>query len=151
MTDTTITTNPSPLSPLPPPSKPEVTRSELWITVIGALGSALSAMVARSGSASIWVSFGTMVGTVAVYAIMRTPIATTRPGWKTPAFWASLATVLVSVTLAISEANIPGLPIGLTKIASIITAALTAAGYTAIRYSAKKNVVAAVSPPSSST
>ena len=130
-----------------PPTKPEIERSELWVTLIGAIGSALSAMVAKSGSASIWVSFATLVATAATYAIMRTPIAINPPGWKTPAFWGALATVAVSVTVAISEANIPGLPVGLTKIASIITAALTAAGYTAIRYSAKRNSIEPPAPP----
>jgi hypothetical protein len=42
------------------------------------------------------------------------------------------------MALAVSEADIPGLPVGLTKAASMTAATVISAGYTVSRYTAKQ-------------
>jgi FtsH-binding integral membrane protein len=121
-----------------PALKAEAAKSESWIVIITAMGALLSALTASHADAGKWISFGVTLATVLVYAVMRTPLASEKPGWKTKSFWASIAVVLASVATAVTEAEIPGLPPGVTKIASVIVAMLAALGYTAIRVSAKK-------------
>ncbi len=127
--------------PLPspmPPVKTDAQRSEFWISIIGTVGSLLSATMSKTPGASTWINFGALITTITAYVVMRTPItAESGPGWKSKAFWAALPVLLVSIAVGITDAPIPGLPDGVTKVASAIAIALTSAGYTALRYQAK--------------
>jgi hypothetical protein len=120
--------------------KSEINRSESWVTTLSVVGSILTAITATSPAGSHTMTILSVISalfTVVVYSMMRTPLATDHPGWKTKAFWGSILTVMASVALAITDIDIPGLPPGATKVASIISSVLTALGYTAIRYQAK--------------
>lgn len=127
-----------PLPPLPPPSlpKPELTRSELWTTVFTVIGT-LATGFATTGPAGKFIALVTLLGTVATYTYYRTPLPSAHPGWKTPAFFGSALSIVGSIALAISEANLPYLPEGATKIGALVAAGVTAAGYTVYRYSVK--------------
>jgi hypothetical protein len=116
-------------------------RSETWLSALTSVGAALSAYGPLAGGTNrqieVWASMGALVLTVATQTLTRTALVADHPGWKTKAFWGSVAMVVASVALAISEANIPGLPPGITKSAAVGVAALTAAGYSGWRYRAK--------------
>lgn len=120
------------------PIKADTQKSEFWISVISTVGSLLSASLAKTPGAATWINFGALVVTIVAYVLMRTPIvAPSGPGWKSKSFWLAVPVLLLSIAVGISEANIPGLPPGVTQVASAFAIALTGAGYTAIRYRAK--------------
>jgi hypothetical protein len=122
-----------------PRQKPKkaLERSETWLTLITALGAMATAMVGQHPGSVTLVSAFVLVLSVGVYAFYKTDLPSRKSGVKTKAFWASIATVVGSVALALSEADLPGLPAGVTKYAALISTLLTAAGYTIIRYNAK--------------
>jgi hypothetical protein len=133
-----------PPAPVPvPPTKFDPERTEFWLSSTSMTGTITAAFLSSKSPAVPWISLGTLVLTVTTYAILRTPLAALdKPGVKTRAFWGAVAIVVSSVATAISDADIPGLPPGITKAASMVVAALTAIGYNAIRYRAKNALMA---------
>ena len=80
----------------------------------------------------------TVLFTSFVYALFRTPLVSEHPGWRTKAFWGSIISIGGSMALALSEAEIPGLPPGVTRVASLAASSVVAAGYTVSRFTAKQ-------------
>jgi drug/metabolite transporter (DMT)-like permease len=117
------------------PRKANVARSEFQLSLVTILGTVLTLVSREPTTTTALVS---VILTAGAYAIFQTDIVSKKPGWKTIPFWTSLLTVLASIALAISEANIPGLPEGVTRLAAVLAAALTSAGYTAYRYKVKR-------------
>ena len=117
--------------------KPDVQKSEAWTSIMAALGIIGASLSVTSTAGKIFV-FGNLVITVGVYAYFHTSLPSMRPGWKTKAFIGAAISIVGSVALALSEANFPFLPAGVTKYAAIVSAAITAAGYTIYRYQTKK-------------
>jgi len=112
-------------------------RSEAWLSLVTMVGVFASAMVGNNSTAMMSVSVAVLALTVGVFAIFKTDLPSVKPGIKTKAFWSSVVTVVGSIALALSEADIAGLPSGVTKLASILSALVAAGGYTVIRYRAK--------------
>lgn len=117
--------------------KKVVERSETWMTLIAAFGAMASAMVGQHTGGNIAVSVGVLVLTVGVFSFYKTDLPSKKSGVKTKAFWTGIATMLGSVALALSEADLPGLPAGVTKYAALVSTLVVAAGYTVVRYNAK--------------
>jgi hypothetical protein len=121
-------------SPLPKLKRQHAT-TEMWMTVATALSAIATAVGGKvTGSGSLVAGLFSVVVTAVTYAALRTPLAAKRSGWKTPLFWTSMLSILGSVSLAVSEADIPGLPPGVTKICAIVASGLAASGYTVYRY-----------------
>jgi len=118
--------------------KPDLERSEAWLSALSGVGALVAAYTARIEGAATWVALGVCVVLTAVYAFFRTPLAAEdRPGVRTKAFWTSIIVVLASVATAISEAAIAGIPPKVTQAAGMIAAAAVAMGYNVWRYKAK--------------
>lgn len=124
--------------------KPELAKSESWVTIVAVLG-AIAPLVGSNASKIITVI--SLVISAGAYAFFHTSLPSEKPGWKTPAFWTAVATIVGSVALALTQADLPFLPVGVTKVASVIVAAVTAAGYTIYRTSLKRS--GGATPPSS--
>jgi hypothetical protein len=122
--------------------KSALRRSETWVSTLTSVGAVLSMAVSgKNEEIAMWASLGALVLTGVTQTLTRTALVSDHPGWKTKAFWGSIATVAASVALAVSEANIPGLPPGITKIAAVVVAGLTAAGYSGWRWRYKASQV----------
>ncbi len=137
-TDGTVTTPASESNTTPEklsPSSP-LRRSETWITIIATLAGIAHTLFASGADARVIaiVSFILSAGT---FAIFQTDLISDKPGWKTPAFWTAMATVVGSIVLSISGADLPFLPPKVTQVASLIATGLTAAGYTLYRWTNK--------------
>ncbi len=117
--------------------KPAKNSSEFALTLITAL-LGVAVIVFKDATAMMVASGIAAILSAGVFAIFKTPLVAKRPGWKTKVFWTSVLTVIGSVALAVSELDIPGLPDGITRIASMITAGLSAAGYTVYRRQIKE-------------
>lgn len=137
--------------------KGELSKSESWVTIVAILG-AIAPLV--GSGISKWVTLAATVIAAGSYAYFHTSLPSQSPGWKTPAFWGALATVGGSVALALTQTDISFLPVGVTKVAALIVAAVTAAGYTLYRYNVKQAQAIAqapaagpppITPPSSET
>lgn len=118
--------------------KSEISKSEFWIVAIGSAGSLLSALTTSHPGIGKWVSFAAMAATAAVYAIVRTPLASQHPGWKTKTFWTSLVVIIASVAAAVAETPIAGISANVTKSAALVVSTLAALGYAAVRVKGKK-------------
>jgi hypothetical protein len=127
-----------------PAPKGELSKSESWVTIVAVLGSI--APLLGAGTAK-WVSLLAAVFAAGAYAYFHTAHPSDSPGWKTPAFWTAIASVVGSVALVLTKTDFPFLPPGVTKVAAIIVTAVTAAGYTLYRYTVKQAVAAASPPP----
>lgn len=117
--------------------KPALKQSEFWISLVGSILSLLVLVLNENEVALAIASTVAFLLSAAVYAYFRTPLPSEKPGWKTKTFWVSILTVLGSVAAAISGADLPGIPESVTKVAAMITAGLTAGGYTLYRYQGK--------------
>lgn len=120
-------------------SKPALARTENILTAIAGVGAAISAMTAEVQGAATWVALGVCVAMTGTFAFFKTSLPAGVSGIHTRAFWISLLTILASVATAISEADIPGLPKGVTKIATTVSSLLIAFGYHVWRYTEKKS------------
>jgi len=119
-------------------TKGDLGKTEFWLSLV-TVATALTAAYGKGSSSGTWiVSLISVVLTAGSYAALRTGIVAGTTGWKTKAFWGSMLTVVASCAAAVTNTEIPGLPEGTTKVASVISAALMAAGYTAIRAKEKK-------------
>lgn len=121
------------------PSKPALQKSETWMTLVAAL-TAMAVPLAEGFGDKIHViiSLIALAITVGTYTVFKTDLPSIKPGWTSKPFWSAVVIVIGSVALAISETTIAGVPPGVTKAAGIIAAAVTAAGYTLLRFSAKE-------------
>ncbi len=123
--------------------KSELSKSESWVTIVAVLGAVAPLLDA---AVSKWVTL--LAALIAAASYFHTSLPSDRPGWKTPAFWGSIATIVGSTAVVLTNTDFPFLPAGVTKVASLIVAAVTAAGYTLYRYSVKQAVASKpVSPP----
>ena len=120
---------------LVPTTKPEAKRSELWLSIITAVGALVGSNLSSEGKS--WVGVGVAVLLAVVYAFFRTPMAAEKPGVGTKVFWGSVVTILGSGAAALVDPTLPGVPEGVGRIAAIAVAAVTAAGYTIHRFRAK--------------
>jgi len=122
-----------------PRAKPKkvVERSETWMALVASFGALASATVGSHSTAQTIVSVAVLVLTVGIYAYYKTDLPSKHSGVKTKAFWVSMATVVGSVALALSEADMLGLGPNVTKYAALVSTLLSAAGYTVIRYNTK--------------
>lgn len=120
----------------PPQPKPEMAKSEMWttlLTLVGVLASGLSLPTA----ADKFVTLASVIITGGVYAYFRTSLPSEHSGWKTRAFLSAALTIVGSIALTLSQADLPFLPKGVTADASLVAAAISAAGYSVYRYRAK--------------
>lgn len=129
---------PPPSMLLPPPVKSDAAKSESWVSLLAILGSLANGFV---NSHSHVVSLISLLTATGVYAYCRSPLASDRPGWKTPAFAAAVISIVGSVATSLLDANLPFLPAGVTKDVTIIASGAAAGGYTIYRYQVKKKGV----------
>jgi hypothetical protein len=125
--------------------KAELSKSESWVTIVAVLGSI--APMLSAGEAK-WVSLAAAVIAAAAYAYFHTSLPSEplgKAGWKTPGFWAAIATIGGSIAVVLTDTSFSFLPAGVTRIAAIVVTAATAAGYTLYRYTVKQ-AIAAVPP-----
>lgn len=121
-------------------AKPDVQKSEFWmalVTIVGTLG----ASFATTGMVGKIFALAGLVLTAGVYAYFRTPLPSEKPGWKTTAFLGAVLSIIASVAVAISEADLPFLPPGVTKVAAVVSAAIVSAGYSVYRFRVKRAVI----------
>ena len=121
---------------MPNAKKSMIQQSEFWLSLIASL-LAIVMIFFKDEQAMAIASGIALTISAAVYAAFRTPLPSEKPGWKTKTFWVSILTVFGSVAAAIDEVEMPGLPKGVTRIAAMVTAGLTAGGYTIYRYKGK--------------
>jgi drug/metabolite transporter (DMT)-like permease len=121
----------------PPQPKPHLARSEYWITVVTALASTAQTIFGSSDAATKIISGLVAIISVAIYAIYQSGLPSSKPGWKTPAFWTALVSIAGSMTLAISNAGFPFITPKEVKVLAFITSTIASAGYTIYRYNAK--------------
>jgi uncharacterized membrane-anchored protein len=136
MTDTTVT-------PITSATKDAIQKSEMWLAVITSLGTLGAGFAMNSNTVTVI----TLLLTAGTYAFFRTDLAATKPGWKTKAFWGALLSVVGSIALALSQANLPFLPPNVTKVAAMIAAGIASGGYTIYRYTVKKGTTSPAAPP----
>lgn len=117
--------------------KPEVQKSEAWASIVAVLG-VFGAGFSITGTTGKVFALVSLLITVGTYAYFHTTLPSLRPGWKTKAFLGAALSIVGSIALALSEANLPFLPAGVTKYAALMSAAISAAGYTVYRYQAKR-------------
>jgi heme O synthase-like polyprenyltransferase len=124
--------------PVLPPTKNSTETTELWTSLATFLMTVVVTLTGTvKGSGSVIATIFSLVVMAGTYAFMNTPLAAKRVGWKTPMFWSSVMTIVGSIALAFTEADIPGLPPGVTKISSIVAAGVAASGYNVYRYTHK--------------
>lgn len=111
--------------------------TENWLSVATVILNLLFAVSAQNKWVAVVAAFS-VAAIGAVYAYFRTDLPTTKPGWKTKAFWASIVVIIGSAALNLSQASIPGLSAEVTKYATMIASVVAAAGYTLIRVESKK-------------
>ena len=75
-----------------------------------------------------------------VFALYQTPLSAEVSGWKTKVFWGSLATVVGSVCLALSEMQLPGVGQKVSQIAGFVATAVVSSGYAIHRYQIKNKI-----------
>lgn len=107
--------------------------SEFWLSLITTLMAVVMVLLKDHTRALAITSGVAAILSAGVFAFYRTPLLSEKPGWKTPMFWGSIATVIGSMAAAVSEFELSFLPKGVTQAASMIVAGLTAAGYTIYR------------------
>ncbi len=118
--------------------KPDLERSEAWISALSGIGALLTAYLAHIEGAQTWVALFLCAALAGAYAFFRTPLAAKgAPGIKTKTFWTSTVVILASVTTAVSEAVIVGIPAEVTQIAGMVSAVAVALGYNVWRYRRK--------------
>ena len=108
-------------------TKPDFQKSEFWAAILTLISAIIGGLHGETKSRIIALTSALFISFVSEH-----------PGWKTRAFWGSIASIVGSMALAVSEADIPGLPVGLTKAASMTAATVISAGYTVSRYTAKQ-------------
>lgn len=119
-------------------SKNVLATTEFWTTLMTCIGVFLTSMHVKTSIVTLITTLVSVAMPAAVYTFYKTTLPSKHPGVKTKAFWVALGTIAASIVLAVSEANVPGLPPSVTKVVAIIAASLTATGYTAIRVRQKK-------------
>lgn len=121
---------------IPIQPKAEMAKSEAWttlLTIVGVITSGLSLPTV----AGKFFTLASVLITGSVYAYYRTSLPSEHPGWKTRAFLSAALTIVGSIALTLSQADLPFLPKGVTADASLIAAAISAAGYSVYRYRVK--------------
>lgn len=103
--------------------------SEFWLSLITTLLSVVM-VVLKDGQAIAWASGIAAVMAAGVYAFFQSPLPSEKPGVKSKVFWTSVITIVGSVAVAVSELTIAGIPPAVIQVAGMISAAVTAGGYT---------------------
>lgn len=106
--------------------------SEFWLSLI-TTGLSVAVIMLKDGQAIAWASGIAAVLAAGVYALFQTKLPSENPGWKSKAFWGAVISVVGSMAVAVADLAIPGLPDGVTQIAAMIGAAVSAGGYTIYR------------------
>lgn len=123
------------LSPLQPPEKSDEQKSETWLSLLSMAGTVAGLFV---NSTSHIASLASILIAAGTFAYCRSPLATSRPGFRTPAFAVAVVSIVGSIAAALADAQLPFLGEGVTKNLAVIAAGVSAAGYTIWRYQAKK-------------
>lgn len=108
----------------------------MWVSLL-TLVSVIASGLSLPGPADKIVTLASVIITGAVYAYFRTPLPSEHPGWKSSAFMSAALTIVGSIALTVSQADLPFLSKGVTADASLLAAAISAAGYSVYRYRAK--------------
>lgn len=119
--------------------KKNTQKSEAWLSVITALGAAVTAYTSNIEGAAKWIALGVCLLLAGTFAFFKTPLSSSDgvPGVKTRTFWTSIIVIAGSVAAALAEADVPGLSPKVTQGAAMAVAAITAMGYNIWRYRRK--------------
>lgn len=124
----------------PNPLKSPAKTTEFWTTLATTLTSFVIAFNPKHATVITTVIALLAVAIPAcVYAYGQTTLPSSRPGWKTKSFWTAVITIVGTVSLAVSETDIPGLPPGVTRLAALVAAGIATAGYSLLRFKAKRD------------